>query len=495
MRVYLKLRTEPTTTVASQQSLDDLSSTPRSTSSEQLEQQERQHDQQQQLLLLKEEDEQDQEQQILYQSKEEGEILLESIHREQQEDEEETPKAKQVKASVEQVKVEAVQPKPRSDYCAVSLAQNQEENETKEDLQQAYKSPSPQKPEAAGTSSTKSGPILKRLQVASATPSSSSRKRRAATVNQKEDTGRHSPPPPSKKRAVATPELDQKPPAQNLQVTNGRSKPQAADTMVSGDRGFARRGWQYYHQDEEIELDELVGNDNEVDVRHQSPNDPAMDGNHDGFMNDAVEDIGQTEILVAENNPESARGDVFLPGVSAVTAVASAALPYAAAAGGSAAQASLFVSVAHSSISAAATPASAKLPSKSSNSNPSKRSREDVAFEAALKTRGLEVQEQDGDGNCLFRAISLQVYGDGSMHEEIRKRCMDFMVSDWTCSGTVFIWIVLEYFVTQLTLSLRTGTRPGALFAVCNGRAVSTIHCPQTPERSARQSRGNSGRQ
>ena len=52
----------------------------------------------------------------------------------------------------------------------------------------------------------------------------------------------------------------------------------------------------------------------------------------------------------------------------------------------------------------------------------------DDAFAQALKKNGLEIVEQDGDGNCLFRAISLQVYGDASMHEEVRQRCLDYMV-------------------------------------------------------------------
>ncbi|KAL7458356.1 hypothetical protein ACHAWC_009940 [Mediolabrus comicus] len=38
--------------------------------------------------------------------------------------------------------------------------------------------------------------------------------------------------------------------------------------------------------------------------------------------------------------------------------------------------------------------------------------------------------EMDGDGNCLFRAISLQVYGDQGMHAEVRKNCLDFMERD-----------------------------------------------------------------
>lgn len=36
--------------------------------------------------------------------------------------------------------------------------------------------------------------------------------------------------------------------------------------------------------------------------------------------------------------------------------------------------------------------------------------------------------EQEGDGNCLFRAVGLQVYGDSDSHMEVRRRCMDFMV-------------------------------------------------------------------
>ncbi|GAX11939.1 OTU domain-containing protein 5 [Fistulifera solaris] len=53
------------------------------------------------------------------------------------------------------------------------------------------------------------------------------------------------------------------------------------------------------------------------------------------------------------------------------------------------------------------------------------------AFQEKLKKeRGLEIVEQAGDGNCLFRAVSLQVYGDASMHAEIRERCMDFMARD-----------------------------------------------------------------
>jgi len=55
---------------------------------------------------------------------------------------------------------------------------------------------------------------------------------------------------------------------------------------------------------------------------------------------------------------------------------------------------------------------------------------QDLDFSATLKKHGLEIREQEGDGNCLFRAISLQVYGDSSMHSDVRKQCMDFMDRD-----------------------------------------------------------------
>lgn len=54
---------------------------------------------------------------------------------------------------------------------------------------------------------------------------------------------------------------------------------------------------------------------------------------------------------------------------------------------------------------------------------------EEQQFAVALKKQGLEIVEQDGDGNCLFRAVGLQIFGDASMHEEVRQRCLDFMVS------------------------------------------------------------------
>lgn len=33
-----------------------------------------------------------------------------------------------------------------------------------------------------------------------------------------------------------------------------------------------------------------------------------------------------------------------------------------------------------------------------------------------------------GDGNCMFRAVADQIYGDEDMHEQVRTYCLDYMV-------------------------------------------------------------------
>jgi hypothetical protein len=42
----------------------------------------------------------------------------------------------------------------------------------------------------------------------------------------------------------------------------------------------------------------------------------------------------------------------------------------------------------------------------------------------------LDVAAVDEDGNCLFRVVSLQVYGDASAHAEVRRRCLDYMEAE-----------------------------------------------------------------
>eukprot|EP00644_Phytophthora_capsici_P014955 jgi/Phyca11/577359/estExt2_Genewise1.C_PHYCAscaffold_1090016 len=49
------------------------------------------------------------------------------------------------------------------------------------------------------------------------------------------------------------------------------------------------------------------------------------------------------------------------------------------------------------------------------------------SLQAAL---GLRIYPIEGDGNCLFRSVSHQVYGDDSHHALVRAACMDYMESE-----------------------------------------------------------------
>jgi len=49
---------------------------------------------------------------------------------------------------------------------------------------------------------------------------------------------------------------------------------------------------------------------------------------------------------------------------------------------------------------------------------------------SALQRYGLRVISVPGDGNCLFRAISHQVYGEDIFHNVVRAKCMDYMEAD-----------------------------------------------------------------
>jgi len=126
-----------------------------------------------------------------------------------------------------------------------------------------------------------------------------------------------------------------------------------------------------------------------------------------------------------------------------------------------------------------------------------------LLFSVGLKQRGLEIREQEGDGNCLFRAVSLQVYGDASMHGQIRKQCMDFMVrtrgekgiSGWSFQSFFSCFSARNLLLGTLSLSsplliplidipilvflgtYHIGTRYGTFFSIRHGRKICHV-CP-----------------
>ena len=53
---------------------------------------------------------------------------------------------------------------------------------------------------------------------------------------------------------------------------------------------------------------------------------------------------------------------------------------------------------------------------------------EENEFLNLLHKNNFQIKEVSGDGNCLFRSISDQVYGTDKYHEMIREKCMDYLV-------------------------------------------------------------------
>ncbi|CAN0016456.1 unnamed protein product, partial [Ectocarpus sp. 13 AM-2016] len=51
----------------------------------------------------------------------------------------------------------------------------------------------------------------------------------------------------------------------------------------------------------------------------------------------------------------------------------------------------------------------------------------DRAFREAMRRTGLSVVDVEPDGNCLFRSVSHQIYGDADRHYPVRKACVEHM--------------------------------------------------------------------
>jgi len=51
-------------------------------------------------------------------------------------------------------------------------------------------------------------------------------------------------------------------------------------------------------------------------------------------------------------------------------------------------------------------------------------------YRDALARQGLEIAPIEGDGNCLFRSVSYQIYGDDQYHHIVREKCMDYMETE-----------------------------------------------------------------
>lgn len=64
---------------------------------------------------------------------------------------------------------------------------------------------------------------------------------------------------------------------------------------------------------------------------------------------------------------------------------------------------------------------------KDAQLTPDEWKKRDEAFAKIMSDRGFIIKDMEEDGACLFRAISLQIYGDQDMHEIIRQQTMDYI--------------------------------------------------------------------
>lgn len=67
------------------------------------------------------------------------------------------------------------------------------------------------------------------------------------------------------------------------------------------------------------------------------------------------------------------------------------------------------------------------LVSKEHNLSSEEWKKRDEKFSKSLSEHGLIIKEMEEDGACLFRAISVQLYGDQEMHDTIRQQTMDYI--------------------------------------------------------------------
>eukprot|EP01033_Poteriospumella_lacustris_P005692 gene5692-4075_t len=51
-------------------------------------------------------------------------------------------------------------------------------------------------------------------------------------------------------------------------------------------------------------------------------------------------------------------------------------------------------------------------------------------YVSALERHALRIVRVAGDGNCLFRAVAHQIYGDESLHSVVRAKCMEYMEAE-----------------------------------------------------------------
>jgi len=108
----------------------------------------------------------------------------------------------------------------------------------------------------------------------------------------------------------------------------------------------------------------------------------------------------------------------------------------------------------------------------------------DENWKAQLRDENLEIITVSGDGNCLFRAVAHQVYGDESVHHIIRTKVVEYL----TVERNYFLEYVDENFDTYLDRMGRNGIWGGniEIQAMCEiyGRPIEIYAYSSEPMRT-----------
>ena len=68
------------------------------------------------------------------------------------------------------------------------------------------------------------------------------------------------------------------------------------------------------------------------------------------------------------------------------------------------------------------------LGKKTTNNSISLSEEQELKFQISMKKINFLIKKVSGDGNCMFRAVSDQVYGSEQYHSILREKCMDYLV-------------------------------------------------------------------
>lgn len=99
----------------------------------------------------------------------------------------------------------------------------------------------------------------------------------------------------------------------------------------------------------------------------------------------------------------------------------------------------------------------------------------DREFVKMMSERGFVVEEIGEDGACLFRSISLQIFGDQDMHEIIRQQTMDYIVSGRLFSINSHHKLIIYSFYSQKIANISHNLLPKILKAMCHASEIITF--------------------